>query len=312
MPDRSHATGFTQNTLDRKSAQREDAAFIAAHLADPASRHLVLSGDVPALKPAGGRHDALFTRAEADDLGAACETVFLGCQRSEDGRESALFARRIATIHDAAPARDDLAFTDLRKIAAEGLLPPDLTGALAQAKSLLYWHQHNGFCGNCGAATTASASGSRRECTACGRQHFPRLDPVAIMLVTDGTSCLLGRQSRFGPGMYSCLAGFAEVGETLEDTVRREILEEAGITVGRVDYLASQPWPFPASLMIGCVGQALSHDITIDAEEIEDARWFSKEDAQLMLARNHPEGLSCPPPLAIAHLLIKAWVAGET
>jgi NAD+ diphosphatase len=112
--------------------------------------------------------------------------------------------------------------------------------------------------------------------------------------------------------MYSCLAGFAEPGETLEDTVRREIMEEAGIKVGPVAYFASQPWPFPASLMIGCIAEALSTAITIDKEEIEDARWFTKDEARMMLARSHPGGLSCPPPLAIAHLLISAWVTGET
>ena len=127
------------------------------------------------------------------------------------------------------------------------------------------------------------------------------------MLVTDGDRCLLGRQERFPPGMYSCLAGFAEIGETLEDAVRREIMEEAGIKVGRVDYFASQPWPFPSSLMIGCMAEALSTDIVADTVELEDARWFSRDDAKLMLAKQHPDGFVCPPKLAIANLLMRAW-----
>jgi len=306
--DRSHATGFTLNTLDRKSGQREDPAFVAALLAAPASRHLVLSGEVPALKRTGNAHEVLFTQDEAKSLGKQEETVFLGCHG-----ERALFATRIeAEASGTAEDRDDLIFVDLRTIAAQGLVSPEMTGALAQAKSLLHWHQHNMFCANCGTPSKSAAGGSRRECDQCERHHFPKLEPVAIMLVTHGESCLLGRQSRFPPGMYSCLAGFAEVGETLEDTVRREIMEEAGVTVGRVDYFASQPWPFPSSLMIGCTAQALTADITIDAKEIEDARWFSREDARLMLAREHPDGLICPPKLAIANLLISAWAVEGT
>ncbi|MDR3460832.1 MAG: NAD(+) diphosphatase [Beijerinckiaceae bacterium] len=303
MPDPSHATGFTLNTLDRKSAQREDPAFIAALLAAPSSRSLVLSADIPALKRAGDIHDAIFTLDEARAFGDPAETVFLGCHG-----ERALFATRIeGAAHEAAPERDDLAFVDLRTIAAQGLVDPEMIGALSQAKSLLHWHQHNRFCANCAKPSKAAAGGSRRECEHCGRHHFPRVEPVAIMLVTDGEHCLLGRQAGFPPGMYSCLAGFAEVGETLEDTVRREIMEEAGVKIGHVDYFASQPWPFPASLMIGCTARALSSEITIDTREIEDARWFSREETRLMLAREHPAGLICPPKLAIANLLISAW-----
>jgi NAD+ diphosphatase len=304
--DRSHHTGFTLNTLDRMSAKREDPGFIAGLLAAPTSRSIVLSGEIPALKRVGEAHDALFTLMEAKALGSATETAFLGCHG-----ERALFATLIETAsHENAQARDDLSFIDLRTIASQGLVAPDIVGALAQAKSLLYWHKHNGFCGNCGRPTRASAGGSRRECEHCNRHHFPRLEPVAIMLVTEEDRCLLGRQARFPPGMYSCLAGFAEIGETLEDAVRREIMEEAGIKVGRVDYVASQPWPFPSSLMIGCTAEALSREITIDADEIEDARWFTRAETRLMLSREHPDGLTCPPKLAIANLLVGAWALG--
>jgi NAD+ diphosphatase len=153
-----------------------------------------------------------------------------------------------------------------------------------------------------------ASAGYRRDCPACGAQHFPRTDPVAIMLVTDGERCLLGRQPRFPAGMYSCLAGFIEPGETIEDAVRREIREEAGIRVGPVTYLASQPWPFPASLMIGCRGEALTTDIVREEEELEDCRWFSLDEARAMLASTHPDGLLAPNPIAIAHHLLKAFV----
>jgi NAD+ diphosphatase len=305
--DRSQCTGFSLNTLDRMSAQREDAAFVANLLAASTSRSIVLSGEIPALKRIGDNHDALFTFAEAKALGNANHVAFLGCHG-----DRALFATLIeASSHDNAQERDDLSFIDLRTIAAQGLVPPDIVGALSQAKSLLYWHKHNGFCSNCGTPTKPSPGGSRRECDNCKRHHFPRLEPVAIMLVTHGDKCLLGRQTRFPPGMYSCLAGFAEIGETLEDTVRRETMEEAGIKVGRVEYFASQPWPFPSSLMIGCTAEALTTEITIDATEIEDARWFSRDETKMMLARTHPEGFTCPPKLAIANLLVSAWALAQ-
>lgn len=306
MLDRSQSTGFALNTLDRKANQREDEAFVGALRTSPAARCLVLSGEIPALKSDGdGTHDALFTFEEAKALGTAQFSVFLGCHG-----DRGLFASLIeAASHDNAQERGDLSFIDLRTIATQGLVAPDIVGALSQAKSLLYWHKHNGFCANCGEPTRTSVGGSRRECDNCNRHHFPRLEPVVIMLVTDGDRCLLGRQARFPPGVYSCLAGFAEIGETLEDAVRREVMEEAGLRIGRVDYLASQPWPFPSSLMIGCTAQAETTDIVIDRIELEDARWFTREDAQLMLSKTHPDGFACPPKLAIANLLVRNWAA---
>jgi NAD+ diphosphatase len=304
--DRSQSTGFALNTLDRMSNQREDEGFVAHLRAASTSRCVVLSGEIPALKSDDGAHDALFTFEEAGALGTASHVVFLGCHG-----DRALFAHLIeATSHDNAQERGDLSFIDLRTIATQQLVSADIVGALSQAKSLLHWHKHNTFCANCGEPTRASIGGSRRECDKCKRHHFPRLDPVVIMLVTDGDRCVLGRQERFPSGMYSCLAGFAEVGETLEDAVRREIMEEAGLVVGRVDYLASQPWPFPSSMMIGCTAKALSSEIVIDRKELEDARWFSREETRLLLMKQHPDGLVCPPKLAIANLLMRVWAEG--
>jgi len=305
--ERSAHAGFAVNPLNRMSDRRDDAAFIAALAALPVARSLVLSGDIPLLKRAGETHEALFTFAEAAAFGTPRETAFLGCHG-----EDPIFATLIeAEAPENAQGDEGILQIDLRSMATQGLVSPDTLGMLGQAKSLMYWHARHRFCSNCGAPSRVSAAGWRRECDSCKAQHFPRIDPVVIMLIAHGDECLLGRQARFAPGMYSCLAGFLESGETVEDAVRREVFEEAGIRTGRVDYLASQPWPFPASLMIGCAGQALDRDLTVDKTELEDARWFSRQETNEMLAKTHPAGLFCPPKLAIANLLIHAWANGE-
>ena len=150
--------------------------------------------------------------------------------------------------------------------------------------------------------------GWQRDCTACGAQHFPRVDPVAIMLVEHDGRLLLGRNTRFPPGSYSALAGFVEPGETIEEAVAREVFEEAGVRVRDVRYVASQPWPFPSQLMIGCHALADDDALAIDTTELEDARWFSREETAAMIVRRHPQGLITPPPSAIAHHIIRAWV----
>ena len=163
------------------------------------------------------------------------------------------------------------------------------------------------FCANCGARTVVAHAGFRRDCPACETQHFPRTDPVVIMLVTRGTSACSAGRPGFRPRTYSCLAGFLEPGETVEDAVRRETFEEAGIRVGAVRYLASQPWPFPSSLMIGCEGEAESDEIVIDKTELEDVRWFSRDDVRQMLDGTHAE-FAAPSPIAIAHHLLREWM----
>ncbi|MEO8322145.1 MAG: NAD(+) diphosphatase, partial [Bradyrhizobium sp.] len=150
-----------------------------------------------------------------------------------------------------------------------------------------------------------------RVCPSCKAEHFPRTDPVVIMLVTSGDKCLLGRQKQFLPGMYSCLAGFVEAAETIEDAVRREILEESGIRVTDVNYYMTQPWPYPSSLMIGCTARAISEDIVVDRIELEDARWFDRDELTLMHKRQHPDGLFAAHPFAIAHHLIGQWLHGD-
>jgi NAD+ diphosphatase len=202
---------------------------------------------------------------------------------------------------------DHIKAIDLRSLAIDGALAQGDLAALAQARSYLFWHHANRFCGRCGTEMQMKGAGGSRVCPNCANEIFPRVDPVVIMLAIDGERCLLGRQSRFAPGMYSALAGFLEPGETIEEAVRREVKEEAGIRVGRVAYHSSQPWPFPSSLMIGCHAEAISTHVERDAEELEDCRWFDREEVRLMLSGEHPQGLKAPFPMAIAHHLIKAF-----
>lgn len=178
----------------------------------------------------------------------------------------------------------------------------------ATARAVQSWHHSHQYCAACGAKSNFAMDGWQRSCPCCDTQHFPRTDPVVIMLITHGNSVLVGRSPGWPIGMYSLLAGFVEPGETLEAAVRREVFEEAGIDVGRVSYLASQPWPFPTSLMFGCAGEALSHQITIDPVEIEEAIWVTREEMVDVFAGQHAKILP-PRDGAIAHFLLKNWLA---
>jgi len=252
-------------------------------------------------------HDALFTLGEARALGPTTEMVFLGLIDKIPRFAVALDP----AAAEALKASDDLVVTDLRSIAVRGLVAPDHLPPLAEGKALLVWHARHRFCSNCGSPTNVVEAGWRRDCPACHAAHFPRTDPVVIMLPVVGDRCLLGRSYRFQTQMWSCLAGFVEPGEAIEDAVRRETREEAGILCGRVSYFASQPWPFPTSLMIGCHAQALTHEIVVDRKELEDARWFDREEVATMLSGRHSGGLSTPPHVAIAYHIIRAWVEDE-
>lgn len=179
----------------------------------------------------------------------------------------------------------------------------------AAALSLSRWHARHRFCANCGHLSEIVRGGWSRSCPHCSAEHFPRVDPVAIMLVEHGESVLLGRQPHYPPGRYSALAGFIEVGESVEDAVAREVKEEAGIEVRNVRYIASQPWPFPSSLMIGCRAQALSTALTIDTNELEDARWFTREEVGLGISGAKSSPFQPPPHTAIARALLQHWLA---
>jgi NAD+ diphosphatase len=298
--------GFARNPLLRHSAER-DAGLLARHAADPRALTVLIAGDVPILRRDEAGTTALLPLADAGRAAVRAQ-AFLGTLAE---------APVLATLLDAAAAdlfKPDSAFAvlDLRSIAVQGVVPPDELGILAEAKALLHWHARHRFCANCGAPTAMSCAGFRRDCAACGAQHFPRTDPVAIMLVARGERCLLGRQSRFIAGMYSCLAGFVEPGETIEEAVRRETFEEAGVRVGAVRYVASQPWPFPSNLMIGCRAEALSEEVVVDESELEDARWFARDEVAAMLEERHPDGLRGPVQMAIAHHLMREWLQAGT
>ena len=295
---------YANSPLERAAEKRGDDAVLGSLRQAQSCLHYVVGGDWVVLKKTSNGFDPAFSFSEVSALADDAWSLFLGLQgdapRFGFGLESQ-FAENLKT-------RDEFFVTDLRSIAVQGLVPAEHLAALAETKSLIHWHLRHRFCANCGAHTTISQAGWRRDCPQCQAQHFPRTDPVAIMLAFDSEHCLLGRSARFVPNSYSCLAGFVEPGESIEEAVRRETLEEAGIRCGRVRYFASQPWPFPSSLMIGCHAQAVSREITIDRDELEDARWFSRDETAAMLVRKHPQGLITPPPMAIAHHIIRAWV----
>jgi len=200
----------------------------------------------------------------------------------------------------------DHGFADLRGVMTR--LTPREAELVATAKAVLQWHSSHGFCAACGAASDMAMGGWQRTCPACAAHHFPRTDPVVIMLVTHGNSVLVGRSPGWPDGMYSLLAGFVEPGETLEAAVRREVFEEAGVRVGRVRYLASQPWPFPASLMFGCAAEAVETTLVIDPVEIEDALWLTREEMVTVMTGAHPR-IRPPRRGAIAEFLLTAWLS---
>lgn len=298
MTDPLSTLGFARNRLDRHSAEQPEEAV--PPIDGDGTRLLLLGGDRFLLR----NGTALLDAASALTLATGrIETVFLG---RWDGRPA--FAASVPADEMPTLEGGDMRSLDLRSIATEAAVEAEELGLLAVAKSMLDWHGRYRFCANCGAPTFTAAGGFRRECKACNAHHFPRVDPVVIMLVRRGERCLLGRGPHFRPHMFSCLAGFLEPGETLEDAVRREVFEETKIRVGAVSYRASQPWPFPSSLMLGCTAEALNEDIVTDPAELEDARWFDRDSVRAMMEGTHPEGILSPPPMAIAHVLMRQFV----
>jgi NAD+ diphosphatase len=297
----SRPFAFSGNPLDRDERHRRDAAFLAKALQEEQTRILPLWKLAPLVREGEEQRLAWATPAILDGH-AGPDPVFLGIA---DG--CAHFALDVSAHPEPLAAfgwEGAASFPDLR--ATVSLLPPGDGGIAAQARQIVDWHARHGFCAACGEKTRAKDGGWSRICTACSSEHFPRTDPVVIMLVHDGDRCLLGRQPGWPKPMVSALAGFVEAGETLEEAVRREVREEAGIQVGAIRYVASQPWPFPASLMIGCVAEAVSRRIEIDPNELESADWFTRDEVVAALTAPTAR-LGLPPPMAIAHHLIRGW-----
>lgn len=306
---------FGGSGLDRAAHLRGDAGQIAALLA--AGRVLPvwrgkpliagdgapgwLAADHPVVQGAG---PALFLGRDEQGRGLfACDLSGWQPPEGTDLPEPGFFDRTVQHHPDLPP---DWGFAELRGV----MTRLDARGAelAATARALLMWHHSHGFCARCGARSEMAQAGWQRNCPVCGAQHFPRTDPVVIMLVTRGNRVLLGRSAGWPEGMYSCLAGFVEPGETIEAAVRREVQEEAGVAVGPVRYLASQPWPFPASLMIGCAAEAVSDTITIDPAELEHALWVSRERVLASMDGSDP-ALRPARHGSIAHFLLTNWLA---
>lgn len=301
---------FAHNPLNRQGHERQKSDWLHRQLKAANALFVPFWQDkpfiLPPLRDGEGRDTGWLTQAQTAPLRKASSApIFLGINRSA----KPLFA---LTLEQAAACTDLQklgAFEDLRALALAGDMPPAELGILAQAKALLHWHQTHKHCARCGAPTALAEGGYKRRCESCSAEHFPRTDPVVIMLATFRDSCLLGRQKGWPEGMFSALAGFVEPGETLEAAVARELEEEAGISVRQVRYRMSQPWPFPAQLMLGCTAEADGDRLRLDGVELEDARWVKRAELVRALAGRHPS-LTVPPPLAIAHHLIQHFAAG--
>lgn len=297
----SRLVGFAGNQIDRLSEKRQDdSAFQALEL--PETRVMLLGNHRLLLDYSNEQAPrALFSLDEAKAFSPDLEEpILLGLQ---DG------VPIVALMVPLDPEKLPTPFRaqDYRSLYMEGLVGAGLLGALAQAAALTAWHTNHRFCGRCGSKSQMRAGGAKRVCPECNAEHFPRTDPVAIMLPVRGDKCILARGPHFVANSYSCLAGFIEHGETIEAAVRRESLEEMGLNIGRVGYYASQPWPFPYSLMIGCHAEVLSDDFIVDHAELEDGRWFEKREVRAMLSDTHEKGLRVPAKGAIATHLIRAW-----
>jgi NAD+ diphosphatase len=302
--------------LDRQSHKRSDAAYIEQLRAAPQARFLVLADYKPVIRSNPDRTEAAmrwFSREQLQDLGLpTAEALFLGVDRSTGGGRFAVSVSEHRARN--APGGLDILrpIVDLRTLAMQGAMSSEELSLVGQAKALAAWHENSRCCGHCGGTTLIKDGGWKRKCWACGQEQFPRTDPVVIMLIIDRERdrCLLGHEARFMEKMYSALAGFVEPGEDIEYAVRRETREEAGIEVGEVRFHSTQPWPFPHSLMIGCIGFAKTKELKIDPNEIQEARWFPRAEVKLMLDGKHPDGLWVPGKQAIARALITSFVEG--
>lgn len=299
-----------QLSIDRAGGRRSDAAWIEGLRAHPQVRHILLADLKLAVAPNDGGGATVLRGLTAADLAGIrlelADIFFLGL--TEQGAPVFAVALPSHLVTAYASELEPLGpFVELRALALEGRMSPEDLSLAGQARALTAWHALQRCCGKCGGRTRSRDGGWRRDCRACGQMHFPRSDPAVIMAITHQDRLLLGHEHRFAENLYSVLAGFVEPGDDIETAVRREIMEEAGVPVGAVHYVASQPWPFPHSLMVGCWGEALDDTITLDVKELPEARWVPRAEVGQMLAGTHPLGHRVPPPLSIAHTLIRAF-----
>ncbi len=308
---------YTNVPLERAGLNRRDEAWLAVRLRSADARFVAIWRNRSLIVEAASGPEAVMPgRAEAPELAAAAgNLVFLGL----DADNRPYFGADLSHLdeHDAvALAGGGGSFVDIRQLG--WMIPRDHAGVLAYARGLAYWHRNHGFCGHCGSATESRDGGHMRLCTDpnCARPSFPRTDPAVIMLVDhpggDGRPpmCLLGRSGRWEFPLYSTLAGFVEPGENLEEAVRREVMEETGVVVDEVRYMASQPWPFPASLMLGFRARATTTEIAIDPHELKDARWFTAADVRTFKEWDTAAGDEprLPRPDSIARWLVQSWL----
>ena len=294
---------FAAEPLDRCSDERADPAWIEARYKDPKSRFLPLYKGDPLVR----NGEAVFLAPDArHEFPANARIVFLGVA---DGAAHFAIDASGASSADSAPMADLGRYTPLREAAGE--IGEDDLAIIAEARWLLDWHRRHRFCAHCGAKTTMAEGGAKRQCPECSTEHFPRSDPVAIVLATHDDACLLGRSPRFPAKFFSALAGYVEASETPEACAVRELREEAGVVLSNVRYLFSQPWPFPSSLMMGFLADTQSRALTLDQKEIEEARWVERGEIRAILAGEARSDLFLPPRFTIARRLIEEW-AGET
>jgi NAD+ diphosphatase len=290
---------FARSPLDRAAHHRRDAAWLADALKADATRVMPFFERRPFVTEEGGQIGAgwLGPHALSQIASSDAPLLFLGL----DNEAAPHFA---VEVDDASALADIGRFDDLRALGPR-LSRGDLS-ILGCAKSIFEWHAKHKFCAVCGQPSAIVEAGWKRECIACKAEHFPRFDPVVIMAPTSGDRCLLGRQKTWPRGMHSALAGFIEPGETIEEAVARETLEEAGLRVREVRLHSTQPWPFPHSLMIGAIAAVENEDITIDGHELETARWFTRDEARQLIAGKHADCFA-PPSFAIAHQILRSW-----
>ena len=285
---------------DRAAHRRRDQAWLAEAAARADSRILLVRP--PAGLMSSDRPPAL-SLLTASDIASATEQLILLAVDDDGVATFALDADLEAVAAALGDRMEEGQWGDLRAVGAH--LDPHSGNLLAHAAGMVHWHRRHRYCGACGGLTEPGEAGYVRTCGECGLQHFPRTDPAVIMLVVDGDRCVLGRQAVWPARMCSALAGFVEPGESLEDAVAREVFEEVGVRVGRVTYQASQPWPFPSSLMLGFRAEATTTDLTVDTSELAEATWWDRDELK---EASEDGAIMLPPPVSIAHHLIRGWL----